>query len=270
MENLTYLVYLFSFQLSTGLFFYLVFGSMSLIPSVLFLFAFLCCRWFHAVSIPLLSCDTDSLPEPHPRCWTPCSYSTVSTPGTWLPASLTASALSKWICVLSVHRKEVSGYYLMDSPFSTFSGHWQLFHLFFIVAGLLVSAGDCSRWSTRARELCLIWRPYSQQRKQIKVWESCYEYNNFPMQREVEAQKNPWISLLEEWDTCSDLDISHPVQGFHHKIVLLFTKTRVTQGWIFTFSTLSNALRMVGPVPDNCTAVLGQSISPLTPSYGKV
>jgi len=79
MENLTYLVYLFSFQLSTGLFFFcLVLGSVSLIPSVLFLFACLCCRWFHAGSIPLLSCDTDSLPEPRPRCWTPCSYSTES------------------------------------------------------------------------------------------------------------------------------------------------------------------------------------------------
>lgn len=76
MENLAYLVYLFSFQLSTGLFFCLVLGSMSLIPSVLFLFSFLCCRWFHAVSIPLLSCNTDSPPEPRPRCWTPCSYGT--------------------------------------------------------------------------------------------------------------------------------------------------------------------------------------------------
>lgn len=76
MKNWTYLVYLFSFQLSTGLFFCLVLGSVSPIPSVLFLFAFLCCRWFHAVSIPLLSCDTDSPPEPRPRCWTPCSYGT--------------------------------------------------------------------------------------------------------------------------------------------------------------------------------------------------
>lgn len=87
--------YLLSCQLSTSLFFCLVLGSVSLIPSVPVLFAFLCCRWFHAVSIPLLLCDTDSLPEPHPRCWTPRSYSTDAMARTRLPASLTVSAFCK-------------------------------------------------------------------------------------------------------------------------------------------------------------------------------
>lgn len=137
MENLTYLVYLFSFQLSTGLFVCLVLGSVSLIPSVLFLFAFLCCWWFHAVSIPLLfvwhrfsawatSKVLDSLQLQHRDLML----------RTWLPALLTVSALCKWAYVSPAYRKEISGHYLMDSPFSNLSGHWELFISFSL---LLVS-----------------------------------------------------------------------------------------------------------------------------------
>lgn len=44
------------------------------------------------------------------------------------------------------------------------------------------------------------------------------------------------------------------IQGFHHKMVLLFTGTSVTQGWIFTFASHSGVLRMVegGPISDDC------------------
>lgn len=88
----------------------------------------------------------------------------ISTPGTWLPASLTASALCKWMCVLSARRKEVSGHYLMDSSFSTFSGHWQLFTSSLLLVSWYLQETTLDDLHT-VRELCLMWRPYSKHRE---------------------------------------------------------------------------------------------------------
>lgn len=169
MENSTWFIcFLSSFP---QVWFFALYLALSLIPSVLFLFSFLCCRWFHAVSIPLLSCDTDSLPEPRPRCWTPCSYSTESQYQGHDFLLHWVSALCKWMCVLPAHRKEVSGHYLMDSPFSTFSGHWQLF----TSSSLLLVSWYLQETTLddlhTARELCLTWRPYSQHRENRQRYE---------------------------------------------------------------------------------------------------
>lgn len=165
------LVYLFSFQLSTGLVFCLVLGSVSdpfcpvfvllpLLPMVSRCFHSSPFVW-HRFSAWAPSKVLDSLQLQH----------RVSIPGTWLPASLTVSALCKWMCVLPAHRKEVSGHYLMDSPFSTFSGHWQLF----TSSSLLLVSWYLQETTLddlhTARELCLTWRPYSQHRENRQRYE---------------------------------------------------------------------------------------------------